>query len=129
MPYKDPEKNRECKRRWAKQNPDYYKNYLKRWNKENADKMKVYYDTSYWKDKRVGYSQKHKINNPEKNRARIIAYRAYTSGKIERQPCEHCGIEKSEAHHPDYSKPLEVKWLCKKCHVQLHKNMSLLTRV
>lgn len=31
--------------------------------------------------------------------------------------CELCGRTKVlERHHPDYDKPLEIQWLCKKCH-------------
>ena len=37
-----------------------------------------------------------------------------------RQPCEVCGAEKSEAHHDDYEKPLEVRWLCRKHHREHH---------
>lgn len=40
-------------------------------------------------------------------------------GKINREPCEVCG-SKAEAHHDDYSKPLQVKWLCRKHHMKLH---------
>jgi hypothetical protein len=40
-------------------------------------------------------------------------------GKISKQPCK-CGCETVEAHHDDYSKPLEVIWLCRKCHLELH---------
>lgn len=40
---------------------------------------------------------------------------------IERKPCEICG-EKAEAHHDDYGKPLEVRWLCFKHHREWHKN-------
>ena len=36
--------------------------------------------------------------------------------------CENCGKECSpEGHHEDYSMPLEVVWLCKSCHLELHK--------
>ncbi|GAG03219.1 unnamed protein product, partial [marine sediment metagenome] len=42
------------------------------------------------------------------------------SGRLKRGKCLVCGDEKTEAHHEDYSKPLEVKWLCKKHHSELH---------
>ena len=45
---------------------------------------------------------------------------ALRSGKLKRQPCEICGKEKTVAHHDDYSKPLEVRWLCYSCHRKLH---------
>ncbi len=32
-----------------------------------------------------------------------------------------CGKLKVDAHHEDYAKPLVVKWLCRSCHVSLHK--------
>jgi predicted DNA-binding protein YlxM (UPF0122 family) len=43
--------------------------------------------------------------------------------------CEKCGsspIFKDgrtgiHAHHPDYNKPLEVVWLCQRCHHEWHK--------
>lgn len=41
-------------------------------------------------------------------------------GKIKKQPCEVCGSDNSQAHHEDYSKPLEVKWLCRIHHLEIH---------
>jgi hypothetical protein len=41
-------------------------------------------------------------------------------GIVEKQPCSHCGATEAEAHHSDYSKPLEVTWLCRECHLKLH---------
>jgi hypothetical protein len=36
--------------------------------------------------------------------------------------CSDCKEEKAlQGHHPDYSKPLEVIWLCRKCHDSLHR--------
>ena len=38
--------------------------------------------------------------------------------------CDVCGSDKSvDAHHEDYTKPLEVDWLCRKCHIQLHRGI------
>lgn len=45
-------------------------------------------------------------------------------GKITRMPCEVCNDAKSEMHHPDYGKPLAVRWLCRKHHMHLHKNAA-----
>jgi hypothetical protein len=40
---------------------------------------------------------------------------------LSRNPCSICGAERAEAHHPDYSKPLDVIWLCKTHHAQAHR--------
>ena len=40
-------------------------------------------------------------------------------GKLIPEPCEVCGRE-AEKHHDDYSKPLEVRWLCREHHLKLH---------
>lgn len=42
-------------------------------------------------------------------------------GKIKKQPCLFCGNTEVEAHHHDYSKPLEVTWLCKDHHLINHE--------
>lgn len=46
--------------------------------------------------------------------------RAIADGRLVRQPCERCSKLKVQAHHDDYSKPLEVRWLCPVCHNHLH---------
>ncbi|MEI9995110.1 MAG: hypothetical protein WDM91_10980 [Rhizomicrobium sp.] len=53
--------------------------------------------------------------------ARAMANAAKRLGLITPQPCADCGSEKSEMHHPDYDRPLDVVWLCKDCHAQHHR--------
>lgn len=56
----------------------------------------------------------------EQSAAHRIVYVAIRGGKLVRQPCEVCGGLKSQAHHPDYSKPLQVIWLCATHHKDIH---------
>lgn len=59
---------------------------------------------------------------PEKKRARRIVSNALRDGRLVRQPCETCGTsEDVHAHHDDYAKPLDVRWLCRKHHMLLHR--------
>lgn len=60
-----------------------------------------------------------------KNRARQLAFQALSHGKIKRQPCTQCGWQFSQMHHPDYSRPLHVVWLCSRCHAKEHKAMRV----
>lgn len=59
---------------------------------------------------------------PEKVNARESVHRAVRSGRLIKQPCKVCGESKVFAHHVDYSKPLEVEWLCRKHHREVHNN-------
>lgn len=61
-------------------------------------------------------TRKFRNKYPEKTRAhRAVAY-ALRTKKMTRQPC-HCGA-RAQAHHEDYSKPLDVMWLCPKHHAE-----------
>lgn len=63
--------------------------------------------------------------NPERTAVAKIASAAVKRGILKRQPCHVCGAEKVEAHHTHYSHPLEVVWLCRSHHVQLHRQFSV----
>jgi hypothetical protein len=61
--------------------------------------------------------------NGYKSLVRNVTFNAICSGLLIKKPCEVCGVnEKVEAHHDDYTKPLEVRWLCKAHHQEHHKN-------
>jgi hypothetical protein len=60
---------------------------------------------------------RHRRRNPEKTKARAAVAYALRTGKITRRPCEFCGTRvRVEAHHVDYSRPLDVRWICFVCH-------------
>lgn len=56
--------------------------------------------------------------NPEKREAHKQVMYALRRGQLNKMPCEVCGQTKVEAHHENYSIPLNVVWLCKKHHVE-----------
>lgn len=60
--------------------------------------------------------------DPVKTKARRKVNHEIASGRLERKPCMHCGSLKSEAHHHDYSKPLDVVWLCRTHHAEEHRS-------
>jgi len=64
--------------------------------------------------------KKHCDLNPQKRKARLAVGNAIRSGKIVKMNCEVCGSQNSQAHHHDYSKPLDIKWLCFVCHRAEH---------
>jgi hypothetical protein len=39
---------------------------------------------------------------------------------IPKEPCYCCGEERTQAHHENYEYPLQVVWLCTKCHNKVH---------
>jgi len=60
-------------------------------------------------------------SNTVKRAAHILIGNYVRDGKILKQPCEKCRNPKAEAHHDDYAKPLDVRWLCVDCHNKWHK--------
>ena len=57
----------------------------------------------------------------EKKDAQNILHAAVRYGKIKKQNCQECGSPNTDGHHDDYSRPLEVRWLCRNCHMKLHR--------
>lgn len=78
-------------------------------SKKYANSKKGKQSKSRWREK-----------NPNKLYSHgVVAYRVKT-GELVKQPCEFCGSLNVHAHHDDYSKPLEVRWLCPLHHKQWH---------
>lgn len=67
--------------------------------------------------------------HPERAKAQQHASNAVRDGRLPREDkCQVCGLpaDRIEKHHPDYSRPLLVMWLCKPCHVIADKIRRLM---
>lgn len=112
---------------------------------EHLDKVRQYDRNRPNKSERTKKSKEYKdrmrIENPEKfdrifhgsrknYRAKFkekqiavgrVNYALKTGKLIRPANCSVCGVEcKPHAHHSDYSKPLDIVWVCIKCHVAIH---------
>ena len=67
------------------------------------------------------YNKEHYLEDKPKQKARHAIHRLIKSGVIKRMPCKICGNNKSQAHHPDYTKPLDVVWLCQSHHYDIDR--------
>ena len=65
-------------------------------------------------------------DHPDRRAAQVALNNAVRDGRVEKLPCFVCGT-KAEAHHPDYSAPLSVVWLCSSHHKQTHAMAAALT--
>ena len=92
------------------------------WKKKTADKAAYMQE---WKAKNPGkmtLAKKRWLeNNPLRAKVRDAVKYALKTGKLTRLPCFVCGELESHGHHPDYSRPLDVVWLCKPHHDEVHR--------
>jgi hypothetical protein len=61
-----------------------------------------------------------RAKNPDKYKAQTALNNALRDGRVKREPCLFCGADHVHGHHTDYSKPLDVHWVCPRCHHRLH---------
>lgn len=76
----------------------------------------------------AAYAKKIRARSPEEHQkylARKTVENHIRAGKLIRQPCERCGALNAQAHHEDYSKPLDVMWLCPRDHKARHRELKL----
>ena len=92
-----------------------------------AIQQKEYSQTKKGKEVHRAATQKQQAFNPEKKVASSVVYHAVQIGELRRSICcESCGLPaKTDGHHEDYNKPLEVDWLCRRCHIKLRRTKVL----
>jgi len=80
-----------------------------------------------WKGGKKAAIVRRKQKYPDRIRAYRKLRKAVKSGRLmRRKSCSRCeAIGDIHAHHPDYTKPLDVVWLCRKCHRDEHMNLRV----
>lgn len=100
----------------GKVNPERQKEYKKSYYKRPEVRQRK---AELARIRRADPAQQHKII------ARLATRRAIERGDLVRMPCEVCGAVRVDAHHDDYSNPLQVRWLCRPHHHQHHLKEAL----
>jgi len=119
----------------------YYENNRESLNKRSSDynennKCRIVICAQKYRSSKKGKSVSLKSANryakkfPLQRKAVVAVKCAIKAGKIHRkETCSTCGKKRlTDAHHHDYSKPLEVVFLCRSCHAAWHKNNTPLNR-
>jgi len=111
-------KCKSCIREYGRTRVSYYRGYRK------ANRAKVRANVYNYRRKNPSVMLEavacYRSKNQEKIRAQNAINCQIRSGKVKRLPCEKCGNPRSHAHHDDYNKPLEVRWLCAIHHKEQH---------
>jgi hypothetical protein len=117
----------------AAQDLDYY---LRVRNEEEFQKKRVEIKRKYTSNPEIAEKERERIyeykkKRPETERAhQAVAYALRTGKLVRPKNCQECGIvpepridgrSRLQAHHPDYSKPLEVIFLCSFCHGAINR--------
>jgi hypothetical protein len=125
---------KECHKKNVKENreakADYYRDYdAKRFQEDPRvkDRHKSYQKTDAGKASITASRKKWLNQSPEKRAAHVILGNAVRDGRIEKPDhCSKCGKKevsrRIHAHHHDYTKPVDVTWLCTQCHKDEHKD-------
>lgn len=88
------------------------------WFTKHAEERKAY---------RAKWMREKWANDPterQKKLARVAVQKAIQKGALVPKPCEVCGFFRAEAHHDDYTKPLQVRWLCNTHHDEHHRKAA-----
>ena len=86
---------------------------------ENIDRFRAY-DRARGNRQKPGYAKTYRKRYPNKYKATTLVNNAIRGNNLFKEPCVVCGSTEVHAHHDDYAKPLNVKWLCAVHHKQWH---------
>ncbi len=128
-------------RRWRAAHPERWKELMASSYQRNADKLRekqrmyrqANLEARREADREYGKKRVKRPVAPEKIKAQNAVNHAIARGDLFPQSCEGCGAEAYpthdgrrgvHAHHDDYTKPLDVRWLCYSCHGKEHRRYA-----
>lgn len=107
-------KHREYMREWYAAHPGYATTQARK----HADRIRDYERRKYGTDP----------DFRARKAARNAVGQKIRRGQMERGKCEVCGSTDTQAHHEDYGKPFDVRWLCDLHHRSLHGEWSAVAK-
>lgn len=89
-----------------------------------VEARKEYKKTEQGKEAHRKGLKTYRERHPLRHAARIVVNNAVRDKRLDKQSeCSVCkSTEKIEGHHDDYTKPLDVRWLCGRCHKEWHRH-------
>lgn len=140
-----PDKIKESARKTLEKNKDAIRASQKRHNQANREIILERRRKKYWDNREdILKAENSRRKTPEfreyarnyqamlrKDRKELVlawqkVTKALKSGKLVRaSECVRCGSTINiEGHHMDYAKPLDVLWVCSKCHKAIHSDLE-----
>ena len=119
--------NKDDVRKNRRENIDYYRQYDRDRSMlpYRVEAREEYSKTDKGRECAIKARIRYRKDNPIKYKAQTAVGNAVRDGiLIKPMICECCFIDSDRlhGHHDDYSKPLEVRWLCPRCHSKWHKD-------
>lgn len=113
---------------WKAKNRESNNAYIAQWkrNMPTATRRRYNKTNRMWRrqntEKVLAKNRRYEKKNNLQRFAHLSVRAAILCGILVRpKKCSDCGKRcHPHAHHPDYSKPLDVLWLCHACHVEAH---------
>jgi len=120
------ERTRANSLRYQKENKEKVNEYRRKWNEKNKDKTRTYQENNREKINiwQRSYTKQEHVKFRKRANAKLN-YHVKRGNIFKPELCSICGEKKRvESHHHDYEKPLDVIWVCRKCHVSIHHNLG-----
>lgn len=121
---------KECHRvrteEWRDKNREFYREIARDHGLVHRTKHPEYYLSEDYLARRREHQRQYRLRYPERVKAAQLVKRAIQCGELVRpDACERCSrVVFAEASHDDYSKPLDVEWLCRQCHAAKDTRVS-----